>query len=172
MKRIDTSISGSDEVNYQKLAAIEEQAIRAQRNRDYECAVQLWSDILAIDPHWGHGAGYLSLADCLEQLGQIREARSAYLRALTVEKHPMYLGAYASHLYLYGSDEEALSAYLKYIQLEAVEGADDSVFDKVSPALVNLGRRLGRSEASIKEAMLEVIQAGRRGESPLLSELT
>ncbi len=131
------------------LVELEKQALSLQNQGKLKEAVQLWSAIIRQEPSWEHGYAAYGLASCREDLGQHAAAKEAYELALAHNSADrVFLGGYASFLYLHGTLKEAFEAHLRLHKVEAAEGNHEAVATTVS-LLVELGQRMGLDENAV-----------------------
>jgi Tfp pilus assembly protein PilF len=114
-------------------------------------AAELYSALVEEQPDWEHGEAFLFLANCQEDLGQIELAEKSYRAALSYEpSNDIFLGGFASFLYLHGKPEDAFSAYLNILATEKRAMYEDGI-KRTMIGLKALGERLGWSEAEVVE---------------------
>lgn len=131
------------------LINIEKQAFALRNAGEWMQASILFEQLVKEEPRWEHGYGFLSLAQCYEELGRYEDARAAYKKAL----HPnpsdcIILGSYASFLYLHGDPVEAIDTHLKLLRAEHTEGG---ATESIKIALRALAGRVGMSKSLIEE---------------------
>src|ERR1035438_188057 len=79
-------------------------------------AAELFSTIVEVQPDWEHGTALHMLAQCYEDVGKLELAEENYRAALKYEPaNDIFLGGYASFLYLHGKPEDAFNAYLELL---------------------------------------------------------
>lgn len=68
------------------------------------------------------------LAQCYEDIGSLELAEENYRAALKYESmNNIFLGGYASFLYLHGKPEEAFNAYLDLLVVETRDRYEDGI---------------------------------------------
>src|SRR5688572_12265610 len=123
-------------------------ALERQKAGDIEGAVELYEQIIQIQPDMDHGLVLYSLAGCYEDLGKIEAAEQAYRQAVLYEPyHPILVGGLASHLYLYGDPQEALETYQKLIEI-ASANKDENDLAAAETAIQALRNRIALAEQS------------------------
>lgn len=101
------------------LAALEEEALELMNNGQKEEAAGLFSQIVAERPDWEHGGAAYDLAGCLEDLGQLDQARLYYQQAVHYDPgNPYFWGGYASFLYLHGNPQEAFDTHIRLLTID------------------------------------------------------
>jgi tetratricopeptide (TPR) repeat protein len=127
-----------------------EKEARAYRNAGmFDRAIELFSSIAERQPNWENGICYYEMAGCYEDLGKIDEARRYYQKALNCDpNYDVYLGGWASFLYLHAPPQEAFDAYLKMLKLASIQ-KNNLGFERAKIALQTLGRRLGMADEEI-----------------------
>jgi Tfp pilus assembly protein PilF len=141
---------------------LESSALEAIRLRKPDAAVPLLKQIISVDPAWSHGAAHYNLAGCYEDVGEIENARVHYEEALRISPgNDLFMGGYASFLYLHGMPREALTAHLRLIEAYSINDLENEVA-AVRPALVALAKKLDWSDVQLEQ---EVAAARARGRS-------
>src|SRR5579862_9542454 len=98
------------------LRELEQRALGLKMEGRVSEAADLLSDLLQREPSWEHGYGAYTLANCLEDLHKLEAARAAYLHALSHNpRDRIFMGGYASFLYLHGDATEAFDWHLKLL---------------------------------------------------------
>lgn len=129
------------------LVECEQKALSLQNQGDYKNAADLFRKIVNEHPSYEFGLCYYSLAYCLEELGELEEAKKNYIKAIEFDNEdPNRLGGYASFLYLHGNPLEAFDKHLELMKLENKLGLDVS---KTIIVLKKLGEKLGLTNAEI-----------------------
>lgn len=101
------------------LVELEQTALSLQNQGNYKEAAELSQKIVDEYPSYEFGLCFHSLAYCLEELGELEEAKKNYIKAIEYDNEdPNRLGSYASFLYLHGN---ALEAFNKHLELMKVE---------------------------------------------------
>ena len=136
---------------------LERRAIELKNAGRLDEAAQVFSTIVEEQPDWEHGTAFHDLAQCHEDMGNFVLAERYYKAALQFEPtSDIFLGAYASFLYLHGNPEDAFDAYSRLLRTHNSEGFTDQ--DKsYLIALDVLGRRIGWTDAFIAEKIAELI---------------
>jgi len=146
-----------------ELMAIEQRAIQLQTHGQYLDAIPLWEELVAAAPKWDHGSAWHSLAACCEDAGEFQEAEVAYLRAIEIEpSNWIYIGGYASFLYLHGEANEAFEQHLRLIRTKLADGVADAQ-NRFQPVLDELGRRLGLNQPELDRRIQENVEPALRG---------
>src|SRR4051812_31226270 len=92
------------------LMHLEKMSLDAVKSGNHELAIDCFRKIITIQPNYEHGACFYNLACSYEDIGKIDLARENYKKALEyMPNDEIYLGGYASFLYLHGSSDEALT---------------------------------------------------------------
>ena len=114
-------------------------------------AAELYSAIVKEQPGWEHGTGFHLLAQCYEDSGQLERAEESYRAALRYEPaNHIFLGGFASFLYLHGKPEDAFKAYLDLLVVEKRSDYEDGI-KRTMIGLKALGAKLGWSESEITD---------------------
>jgi Flp pilus assembly protein TadD len=109
--------------------------------------------IVKENPGYEHGSCFHDLAGCYEDLGELDKAEENYRRALEYEpKNPIFLGGYASFLYLHRDPQSAFEEYLKLWKLENCSG-NKAQADKTMPGLRELSKRLGLTDKELRQRL-------------------
>ena len=138
------------------LVELERKAIELQNLGKNAEAAALFSAIVREQPDWEHGTALHLLAQCYEDLGKLELAEENYRAALKYEPaNNIFLGGFASFLYLHGKPQDAFKAYLDLLVVEKRSGYEDCI-KRTMIGLKALGAKLGWSDAEISER----IQAG------------
>jgi Flp pilus assembly protein TadD len=133
----------SDLINLEKKALALRNAGRLSE------AVELFSTIVKEQPDWEHGAAFYNLACCYEDLGELVLAERCYGDALRYQpKNPIFLGGFASFLYLHGDPQKAFDTHLTLLEIENSNGAKDRV-NSIALALNPLGEKIGLSRHAV-----------------------
>jgi tetratricopeptide (TPR) repeat protein len=141
----NTSMKGKD------LVELEQKALAARAEGDVEKAAELFTALVQKQPNWEHGAGFYNLACCYEDLGKFDLADECYRRALQFEpKFDIFVGGYASFLYLHGDLNQALQQYLSLLGLQK-RRHDDKRAEGTVAVLRTIGERLGLSNDAVTE---------------------
>lgn len=133
----------------QLLIQLEKTGLEALKEGNYKEAISCFKKIINIHPNYEHGSCFYDLACAYEDIGKLDLAKENYEKALEYRPDDkIFLGGYASFLYLHGPPIEAFNAYIKIFRLENNLGGptDDLVI-----ALKNLGRKINLSEDMIEE---------------------
>jgi tetratricopeptide (TPR) repeat protein len=134
-----------------ELTDLEREAIALMNRNDFEMAAHCWENLLRDQPDWEHGIGTYSLAICYEEMNRLEEAAGLYREALRQEPdNTNFLGGYASFLYLHGNSRDAFELYAKIFR-RARASKNVEREKQLTPALLELGRRLGLSESQVRE---------------------
>jgi Flp pilus assembly protein TadD len=135
----------------QELTDLEREAIALMNRNDFEAAARHWERLLRDQPDWEHGTGAYSLAICYEEMNRPEEAVRLYREALRQEPdNTHFLGGYASFLYLHGDSKDAFDMYTRLFR-NARTSKNVECEKELTPALLELGRRLGLSESQVRE---------------------
>jgi Flp pilus assembly protein TadD len=112
-------------------------------------AADTLSAIVRERPDWEHGAAMYSLANCYEDLGDLEQAESRYREALRYgPKSPIFLGGYASFLYVHGEARRAFASFLELLIVERLNRNQAGV-QNAMVALQTLGRKIGLSAQDV-----------------------
>ncbi len=77
----------------------EAEALAAEKEGDFECAIQIWEQILEAFPRWELGYAHYNLAGCYEETGKIDLAIETYRKAIALSPNdPMFTGTLESLL--------------------------------------------------------------------------
>lgn len=129
------------------LVELEQKALSLQNQGDYKDAADLFKRIVDENPNYEFGLCLYSLAYCLEELGELAEAKKNYIKAIEYDNEdPNRLGGYASFLYLHGNASEAFDKHIELMKLENKLGLDVST---TIIALKRLGEKLGLTEEEV-----------------------
>jgi tetratricopeptide (TPR) repeat protein len=132
------------------LVELEQKALSLQNAGKFKEAAELFAAIVKEQPDWEHGRGFYSLANNYEDSGQLEKAEQAYKSALRYQPaYDIFLGGYASFLYLHGDPERAFKAHLELLEIERI-AKDDVAMESTTIALRALGEKMGGSEAEIE----------------------
>lgn len=141
------------------------QALRAMNEKNFRVAIPLFEEILKESPSWEHGRGFYNLAGCYEDIGELNRAEENYLNALRVQ--PMYhvfIGGYASFLYLFGEPAKAFEWYLKYLksisEFRGVGGTPTPDLERMGQSksiLFDLGKRLGWNRNEVEKRISDFL---------------
>jgi tetratricopeptide (TPR) repeat protein len=132
------------------LVELEQKALSLQNAGKFKEAAELFAAIVKEQPDWEHGRGFYSLANNYEDSGQLEKAEQAYKSALRYQPaYDIFLGGYASFLYLHGDPERAFKAHLELLEIERI-AKDDVAMESTTIALRALGEKMGVSEAEIE----------------------
>ena len=125
----------------------EQKALSLQNQGDYKGAADIFKKIVDEYPSYEFGLCFYSLAYCLEEIGELVEAKKNYIKAIEYDNEdPVRLGGYASFLYLHGNALEAFDKHLELMKLENKLGLEVS---KTIIALKELGEKLGLTEEEV-----------------------
>jgi tetratricopeptide (TPR) repeat protein len=128
-----------------------------------EEAAVLFESILKEQPHWEHGYGAFSLAECYEEQGSVEKAKAAYENALRENStDPILQGGYASFLYLHGEASLAFDAYLCLLSIDLAQNNTQGSATTIV-ALKELGRRQGLSQEAIDTRIAQVSRGKKCG---------
>jgi tetratricopeptide (TPR) repeat protein len=131
------------------LDEIERKALNARNEGKLKEALIFFQQIVSNNPNYEFGMCFYHIANCLEDLGDIEQARENYIKAIEFdEQDETRWGGYASFLYLYGTPKEAFDAYLHLFRLEKYYQSNT---DKTLIGIKSLGEKLGYSNEKIKE---------------------
>jgi tetratricopeptide (TPR) repeat protein len=109
------------------LVELEQKALSLQNAGKFKEAAELFAAIVKEQPDWEHGRGFYSLANNYEDSGQLEKAEQAYKSALRYQPaYDIFLGGYASFLYLHGDPERAFKAHLELLEIERIAKDDVS----------------------------------------------
>jgi Flp pilus assembly protein TadD len=112
-------------------------------------AAEIFKLIVRERPDWEHGAAVYGLADCHEDLGEFQLAEARYREALRYgPTNPIFLGGYASFLYLHGDARQAFESYLDLLIVERANRNQMGIENAIV-ALRSLGKRMGLSQDEI-----------------------
>jgi tetratricopeptide (TPR) repeat protein len=132
------------------LIELEQKALSLQNAGKFKEAADLFAEIVKELPDWEHGRGFYCLANNYEDSGQLEKAEQAYKSALRYQPaYEIFLGGYASFLYLHGDPERAFNAHLELLEVERIEKHDDAM-ERTTNALRALGKKMGLSDAEIE----------------------
>jgi tetratricopeptide (TPR) repeat protein len=132
------------------LVELEQKALSLQNAGKFKEAAELFAAIVKEQPDWEHGRGFYSLANNYEDSGQLEKAEQAHKSALRYQPaYDIFLGGYASFLYLHGDPERAFKAHLELLEIERI-AKDDVAMESTTIALRALGEKMGVSEAEIE----------------------
>ena len=138
-----------------KILELSKKANEANCNEDYALAAKCFKEIIEVEPGFEFGDAYFCLGIALEQIGNLSEAESAYLKALEYDPEDIHrLGNYASFLYLHRAPEKAFEVYLKLLDKER-EIADCQAEASSLEQLFELGEKMGWSKEEIQKAIDE-----------------
>jgi tetratricopeptide (TPR) repeat protein len=130
---------------------LEQRGLRALNEENNQLAAEIFKELTDLDPTYEHGAGFYNLACALEELGALKEAEEAYLKALDYEDDDtVKLGGYASFLYLHGSPEDSFEAHIKLLKVE--KGfRDTKCAEGTAEILFLLGEKMGWSKEKVQK---------------------
>lgn len=133
----------------QESTDLEREAIALMNRDDFEGAARYWEMLLKEQPDWEHGEGAYNLAICCEEMKRLEDAGRLYREALRQEPdNTHFLGGYASFLYLHGDSKDAFDTYIRLFR-HARASKNVEREKQLTPALLELGRRLDLSESQI-----------------------
>ena len=133
------------------LVELERKALELKNSGRSAEAAELFAMIVEQQPDWEHGIALHLLAQCYEDSGQLELGAKFYLVALEYgPENDIFLGGYASFLYLHGNPEEAFDAYVKLLNIYRQENSKDHA-DSCMLGINALGERLGWSRDMIAE---------------------
>ena len=66
------------------LRELEAMALEAQKQGQYDRAIEFWSQLLGEAPSWESGYAHYYLADCYLRSGQVALAEKAYREAISI----------------------------------------------------------------------------------------
>ena len=116
-----------------ELIQLEQLALKLRHAGKAVEAVDYFKQLLERQPDWEHGDGWYNLAMCYEELGNTADAEACYRRALTYDpKNAIFLGGFASFLYLHGDVDAAIRAYVELLEIERGNGNNAAVEDIVT----------------------------------------
>lgn len=131
------------------LINLERKALALQKEGQLREAIELFSSIAKEQPDWEHGGVFYNLACCHEDLGEFELAERCYSDALRYQpKNPIFLGGYASFLFLHGDSQKAFDAHLTLLEIENSNGSKDRV-KSIAMALNSLGEKIGLSRPAV-----------------------
>ena len=135
---------------------LEQMAIKYQNQHDFKNAIKYFKMIINTNPNYEYGFCFYQLASCLEELGNLNEARENYLKSLEyVSDDDIRLGGYASFLYLYGKSSES---FLKHLELIKLKKERDLDYENCLIALFSLGKKMGLSKMEVEEKINYVLE--------------
>jgi Flp pilus assembly protein TadD len=144
-------------VSHHHLIELERKAFELRTAGRLKEAAEALALIVRERPDWEQGAAVYSLANCHEDLGELELAETLYREALRYgPTSPIFLGGYASFLYLHG---EARSAFASFLELLAVErmNRNPAGVQNAMVALQTLGRKLGLSSHEVSAKITAVL---------------
>jgi tetratricopeptide (TPR) repeat protein len=131
------------------LVEIEKKALALKNSGKMPEASILLEKIIKEMPSWEHGYGYYNLAECYEDMREFDKAREAYENAIKLDRNnSMFVGAYASFLYLQGQTVETFEWYLKLLSLENSQG-DQKLANDTKKMLSQLAEKLNYTELEL-----------------------
>lgn len=131
------------------LLSIEKRAMSALNAGNFDCAITFFRELLKAQPDYEHGLPHYYLAHALEETGDIKAAREEHEKALSFSPDdPIWLGGYASFLYLHGAPNEAIDAYVRLAKAERLLNPKADVSD-IAQALAALAEKAGLSKPDI-----------------------
>ncbi len=114
-------------------------------------AADIFAAIVKEHPDWEHGTAFYELACCHEDLGEPGLAEQYYREVLRYEpKSPIFLGCFASFLYLHGDPNKAFDAHLALLEIGRGNG-DRRGIELTTIALKALGKKMGLSEETVAD---------------------
>jgi Flp pilus assembly protein TadD len=138
-------MSSSNVYSHRHLVDLERKAFELRNAGRMQEAAEVLSVIVRVRPDWEHGAAVYSLASCYEDLGDLEQAENRYRQALRYgPASPIFLGGYASFLYLHGEARKAFASFLRLLIVERANRNQAGVRNALV-ALQSLGRKMGLS---------------------------
>ena|ERR1700674_3322914 len=131
------------------LINLEKRALDLWKSGHLKEAIEIFSTIVKEQPDWEHGSAFYDLACCYEDLNELVLAERCFNDALQYQpKNPIFLGGYASFLYLHGDPRNAFDAHLTLVEIENLNGNHTGV-RSASLALKALGDKIGISRQAV-----------------------
>jgi hypothetical protein len=127
-------------VNHSHLIEMERKAFELRNAGRLKEAADIFSLIVHERPDWEHGAAAYSLANCYEDLGELTLAYGP--------TNPIFLGGYASFLYLHGEAGKAFESFLELLIVER-KNRNQTGIKNATVALNSLGKKMGLSEHEV-----------------------
>lgn len=143
-----------------RLVELEQKALTLQNAGQFKEAAELFAAIVKEQPDWEHGQGFYCLANNYEDSGQLDKAEEAYKSALRYQPaYDIFLGGYASFLYLHGDPENAFKVHLELLEIERINKNDASI-ERTKIALRALGNKMGLTKSEIESRIENGIFGG------------
>lgn len=137
-----------------QIVKLEQDALRLQNEGKFELAVELYQEIIEINPNHEFGSCFYNLACCFEELGKLEKARENYLKAIEYDNEDEYRwGGFASFLYLHGDPKEAFNAYMKLLEVKKLRNLDTK---KTVATLIVLGKKIGLTEKEVDNKLAKI----------------
>jgi Flp pilus assembly protein TadD len=131
------------------LTELEKKACQLRNAGRLKEAAKIFSLIVYERPDWEHGTAVYGLADCHEDLGEFELAEARYREALRYgPTNPIFLGGYASFLYLHGDARQAFAVHLDLLLVERTNRNQMGIENAIV-SLRSLGKRMGLSQDEI-----------------------
>jgi Flp pilus assembly protein TadD len=131
------------------LTELERKASKLRNAGRLKEAAKIFSLIVYERPDWEHGTAVYGLADCHEDLGEFALAEARYREALRYgPTNPIFLGGYASFLYLHGDAHQAFAVHLDLLLVERTNRNQMGIENAIV-SLRSLGKRMGLSQDEI-----------------------
>lgn len=144
------------------LVELEQKALSLQNAGKFKEAAELFAAIVKEQPDWEHGQGFYSLANNYEDSGQLEKAEEAYQSALRYQPaYDIFLGGYASFLYLHGDPESAFKVHLELLEIERINKNDAVGVERTKISLQALGNKMGLTESEIESRIQNGIFGGK-----------
>ena len=140
------------------LAKLDEEALLLKNAGRNEEAAEIYTQIVQQQPDWEHGQSLHNLAQCYEDLGRLELAEKFYKRALNMQPaYDIFLGGYASFLYLHGDPLNAFDWYMRLLSSERMQRFDEGA-ESCILALRTLGEKLGWNPDVVNEKIAEAVE--------------
>jgi tetratricopeptide (TPR) repeat protein len=138
------------------LTRLEQIGLEALNSGNYLLAIDCFKQITTIQPNYEHGACFYNLACSYEDIGKIDLARKNYEKALTYgPQNPIYLGGYASFLYLHGDAKEAFLAHLNLLKIRK---SNPEAIEEILQILNLLSQKLDWNPEKIQQKIKEALE--------------
>jgi Flp pilus assembly protein TadD len=139
------------------LIELEQKALALQKSGRLPEAVEHLVAIVSERPDWEHGTAFYALACCYEDLGQLELAEQSYANALRYQpKNPIFLGGFASFLYLHRDPTRAFNAHLALLEIENANRNQNGI-DTAVKALKALGSKIGLSNQIVANEIKKIV---------------
>lgn len=123
------------------LIMLEQEALALKNKGNLREAIEVYKKILRENPNYEFGMCFYHIALCLEDLGELDDAKENYIKAIEYDKEDdLRLGGFASFLYMHGDAKEALDIHLKLLSLEKKRHLDTS---NTITAITALAKKIG-----------------------------